>query len=214
MYQKAYKVLLDFDQSECSTSNSTCIHQPGNRIYMDQIIDSKFNLSSTLCIASFPPSVTLLSTFLSFVLPGIIIVCSNTGKALSNTNKKFKSYLGIVIYGIRICKRDRHRCPTSPPSSRTISSAPSSAQLTPKPRMSIHGFSFKEKSPQCSKPTSPCMARKRKKYMEQLDIHYLSKRREQRLTKTCFLLSSTFIVCWLPFVTLHIYRYHCIIYCY
>lgn len=126
---------------------------------------------------------------------------------ISNRNKRFKSYLGIVIYGIRICKRDRHRCPTSPPSSRTISSAPSSAQLTPKPRMSIHGFSFKEKSPQCSKPTSPCMARKRKKYMEQLDIHYLSKRREQRLTKTCFLLSSTFIVCWLPFVTLHIYRY-------
>ena len=116
-----------------------------------------------------------------------------------------------MIYGIRICKRDRHRCPTSPPSSRTISSAPSSAQLTPKPRMSIHGFSFKEKSPQCSMPTSPCMARKRKKYMEQLDMHYLSKRREQRLTKTCFLLSSTFVVCWLPFVTLHIYRYHTVV---
>ena len=46
--------------------------------------------------------------------------------------------------------------------------------------------------------------------MEQLDMHYLSKRREQRLTKTCFLLSSTFVVCWLPFVTLHIYRYHTI----
>lgn len=177
---------------------------------MDQIIDSKLNLSSTLCIASFPPSVTLLSTLLSFVIPGIIIVCSNTGNSHNIENKKSRSFQGIMIYGTRICKRDRHRCPTSPPSSRTISSAPSSAQLTPKPRMSIHGFSFKEKSPQCSKPTSPCMARKRKKYMEQLDIHYLSKRREQRLTKTCFLLSSTFVVCWLPFVTLHIYRYHTI----
>ena len=156
---------------------------------MDQIIDSKLNLSSTLCIASFPPSVTLLSTLLSFVIPGIIIVCSNTGNSHNIGNKKSRSFLGIMIYGTRICKRDRHRCPTSPPSSRTISSAPSSAQLTPKPRMSIHGFSFKEKT---------------------LDIHYLSRRREQRLTKTCFLLSSTFVVCWLPFVTLHIYRYHTI----
>ena len=59
--------------------NSTCIQQSGNITYMDKIIDSKLNLSSTLCIASFPPSVTLLSTLLSFVIPGIIIVCSNTG---------------------------------------------------------------------------------------------------------------------------------------
>ena len=63
-----------------------------------------------------------------------------------------------------------------------------------------------ENVPKSSTSTSPCMAKQRKKYMEQLDVHYLSKRREQRLTKTCFLLSSTFVICWLPFVTLHIYR--------
>ena len=75
---KTEKVLLDLNDSECF-SNSTCINATRNISYKDQIIDSKLNLSSTLCIASFPPSVTLLSTFLSFVIPGIIIICSNTG---------------------------------------------------------------------------------------------------------------------------------------
>ena len=71
----AWKVLLDFEKVD--RSNST--HGKENISYMDEIIDSKVNLSTSLCIASFPPSVTLLSTTLSFVIPGIIIVCSNTG---------------------------------------------------------------------------------------------------------------------------------------
>ena len=71
----AGKVLLDFEKVD--RSNST--HGKENISYMDEIIDSKVNLSTSLCIASFPPSVTLLSTTLSFVIPGIIIVCSNTG---------------------------------------------------------------------------------------------------------------------------------------
>ena len=47
---------------------------------------------------------------------------------------------------------------------------------------------------------------KRKAFKHQ-NAMYISRKREQRLTKTCALLSTTFIVCWTPFVIMHIYRY-------
>lgn len=55
---------------------------------------NRTNVTNSLCVASFTPEMTFISTLVSFVIPGIAIVIAN---------------IGIVVVGSRLCKSDRFR---------------------------------------------------------------------------------------------------------
>ena len=47
---------------------------------------------------------------------------------------------------------------------------------------------------------------KKRKTLQNQNPAYFSRRREQRLTKTCAKLSVAYLACWTPFVVMHIIR--------
>ena len=81
--------------------------------------DRKMNRSlesNSLCVVSLTVEMTLISTTVSFILPGIAIIISNIGQ----TNSTFliifiiNLFIGLIIVGSRLCKSDRFRYRNTP----------------------------------------------------------------------------------------------------
>ena len=49
-------------------------------IWNDADEATQLNKTNYLCVASFTPEMTLISTFLSFILPGVTLLFTNIGK--------------------------------------------------------------------------------------------------------------------------------------
>ena len=127
---------------------ATLIPPVDKNYYVDSYAEFVLDRNGTYayaCTASFPPAKTFLSTIISFVIPGCVIVIAN---------------ISIIRIGQRVCRNDRKRWTD-----------------TPLFKQQLWWSGRKKKGS-----------------------------RELRFTRTCTLLSTTYLLCWIPFSILHCLR--------